>query len=131
MTQGRHRREMQLLPGALRRLVPAAVATLLDRVNDDDPGPEPDVHDASYHLAGNQDTGQHGRGRDVAEPDGCEHGEVKYKASVRVRGSLKLRTEIPPITSVAANSSRNTGSLVARAPTARSGGYVALMIERT
>jgi hypothetical protein len=122
---------MQLLPGALRRLVLAAVATLLDRVNDDDPGPEPDVHDASYHLAGNQDTGQHGRGRDVAEPDGCEHGEVKYKASVRVRGSLKLRTEIPPITSVAANSSRNTGSLVARAPTARSGGYVALMIERT
>jgi hypothetical protein len=57
---------------------------------------------------------------------------VKYKASVRVRGSLKLRAEIPPMTKyVAANSSRNSGTLVARAPTARSAGYVALMIERT
>ena len=57
---------------------------------------------------------------------------VKYKASVRVSGWLKLPSDIPPITKyVPANSRRNSGTLVARAPTARSAGYVALMIERT
>jgi hypothetical protein len=37
---------------------------------------------------------------------------VKYKASVRVKGSLKLPTKIVPMTKyVAANSSRNSGTL--------------------
>ncbi len=57
---------------------------------------------------------------------------VKYKASVRVSGSLKSASETPAITKyVPANSNRNSGTLVAKAPTARSAGYFALLIERT
>jgi hypothetical protein len=93
--------------------------------------PIPDDHYAGNHLAGHQSTGHLGLRRNVAEPGRREHGDCEDKASVRVIGSLKLPAETTSMMKfVATNNSGNSGGLVARAPTARSAGYGALMIER-
>jgi hypothetical protein len=75
--------------GYLRRvrhrcLVPTLL-TALDRVNYD-PGPDPNDHDASDHLTGDQNPSRLEHGRNITEPDSCEHGDGEVqRVSTRQR----------------------------------------------
>jgi hypothetical protein len=72
---------------ALRYRLP--LLTALDRVNND-PGPEPNDHDASDHLPRDQHTSALGRGCNVAKPDRREYGD----GEVQGVGTRERLTEI-------------------------------------
>jgi hypothetical protein len=65
---------------------------------DNDPCPEAQDHDASDHLTDDQHPSRLRHGRNITEPAVANTVTVKYNASVRVIGWLKLPAEMLPMT---------------------------------